>query len=197
MRPRRRPARRARRSSAGSRGGWSSARAPWAAAASSATPAAAQMQSVMNLKIKFRESFRPFAPSVLRERVHEYFELRPGEDSPYMLLVAPVRERSGIAVDGQADGSQGIDKLQGMPLGRPGRSRTSTTRPACRRSTRERHGALLPAAEGVRGEDRLPGDHQHQLQRPRRADRLHAGGRLPLLHGHQHGRAGAGATSCC
>ncbi len=48
------------------------------------------MQSVMNLKIKFRESFRPFAPSVLREHVGEYFEL--DADSPYMLLVAPVRE---------------------------------------------------------------------------------------------------------
>jgi carbamoyltransferase len=47
-----------------------------------------KMQSVMNLKIKYRESFRPFAPSVLRERVHEYFELE--EDSPYMLLVANV-----------------------------------------------------------------------------------------------------------
>ncbi len=50
-----------------------------------------EMQSVMNLKIKFRESFRPFAPIVLRERAHDYFELRPGEESPYMLLVAPVR----------------------------------------------------------------------------------------------------------
>ena len=50
------------------------------------------MQSVMNLKIKFRESFRPFAPSVLRNRVQDYFEMRDNEDSPYMLLVAPVRE---------------------------------------------------------------------------------------------------------
>src|SRR5207248_4323049 len=46
------------------------------------------MQSVMNLKIKFRESFRPFAPSVLREKVSEYFDM--DVDSPYMLLVAPV-----------------------------------------------------------------------------------------------------------
>ncbi|HXU91293.1 MAG TPA: carbamoyltransferase [Methylomirabilota bacterium] len=46
------------------------------------------MQSVMNLKIKYRESFRPFAPSVLRERVAEYFDM--DSDSPYMLLVAPV-----------------------------------------------------------------------------------------------------------
>ena len=48
------------------------------------------MQSVMNLKVKFRESFRPFAPVVLRERVADYFEF--DADSPYMLLVAPIRE---------------------------------------------------------------------------------------------------------
>jgi carbamoyltransferase len=47
-----------------------------------------KMQEIMNLKIKFRESFRPFAPTVLRERVSDYFELH--EESPYMLLVAPV-----------------------------------------------------------------------------------------------------------
>ncbi|HVN79445.1 MAG TPA: carbamoyltransferase N-terminal domain-containing protein, partial [Terriglobia bacterium] len=49
-----------------------------------------KMQSVMNLKIKYRESFRPFAPSVLRERLSDYFKL--DTDSPYMLLVAPVLE---------------------------------------------------------------------------------------------------------
>ena len=48
-----------------------------------------KMQSVMNLKVKFRESFRPFAPMVRRERVAEYFEL--DEDSPYMLVVAPIK----------------------------------------------------------------------------------------------------------
>src|SRR5262249_55602070 len=51
------------------------------------------MQSVMNLKIKFRESFRPFAPIVLREYVDKYFQMRRDEDSPYMLLVAPVLEK--------------------------------------------------------------------------------------------------------
>ncbi|MGH7231322.1 MAG: carbamoyltransferase family protein, partial [Nitrospiraceae bacterium] len=50
-----------------------------------------KMQSVMNLKIKYRESFRPFAPSVLREQVSDYFNLE--RDSPYMLLVAPVRDK--------------------------------------------------------------------------------------------------------
>jgi carbamoyltransferase len=53
-------------------------------------PRSARMQSVMNLKVKFRESFRPFAPVVKRERVADYFDLNV--DSPYMLLVAPVRQ---------------------------------------------------------------------------------------------------------
>jgi carbamoyltransferase len=50
------------------------------------------LQSLMNLKTKYRESFRPFAPAVLREHVHEYFEATPNLDSPYMLLVSQVRE---------------------------------------------------------------------------------------------------------
>lgn len=51
-----------------------------------------RMQQKMNLKIKYRESFRPFAPCVLREHVHKIFEMKENQDSPYMLLVAPVRE---------------------------------------------------------------------------------------------------------
>ncbi len=69
-----------------------------------------KMQSIMNLKIKFRESFRPFAPSILRERVHEYFEMRPNEDSPYMLLVAPVKQDKRIPV--QDPNAVGIEKLK-------------------------------------------------------------------------------------
>ena len=71
-----------------------------------------QMQSVMNLKIKFRESFRPFAPCVLREHVDEYFDMRPNEDSPYMLLVAPVAERKRLSVNGGDTPLAGIDKLK-------------------------------------------------------------------------------------
>ncbi|MCA9509370.1 MAG: carbamoyltransferase [Myxococcales bacterium] len=69
-----------------------------------------KMQATMNLKIKFRESFRPFAPAVLREDVDEYFEMRPNEDSPYMLLVAPVRPEKRLPVDD--DGRKGLDKLK-------------------------------------------------------------------------------------
>ena len=71
------------------------------------------MQSVMNLKIKFRESFRPFAPCVLRERVSDYFGMRDNEDSPYMLLVAPVNEDKRTPEEPAAgDAVVGLDKLK-------------------------------------------------------------------------------------
>ena len=56
-------------------------------------PRSPAMQAAMNVKIKFRESFRPFAPAVLQEHAHEWFGVAPGQESPYMLLVAPVREQ--------------------------------------------------------------------------------------------------------
>jgi carbamoyltransferase len=71
-----------------------------------------QMQSVMNLKIKFRESFRPFAPSVLRECAPSYFQLAPEHESPYMLLVAPVQPDKRIPVNGHEHGLRGIEKLK-------------------------------------------------------------------------------------
>lgn len=64
-----------------------------------------KMQSVMNLKVKFRESFRPFAPVVLQEAVSDWFEMRPNEESPYMLLVAPVRADKRVAIDDQPTSS--------------------------------------------------------------------------------------------
>lgn len=67
------------------------------------------MQKIMNLKIKFRESFRPFAPSVLAERVSDYFDL--GVDSPYMLLVADVVEGRRRAMTAEEQELFGIDKL--------------------------------------------------------------------------------------
>jgi 2-polyprenyl-3-methyl-5-hydroxy-6-metoxy-1,4-benzoquinol methylase len=64
-------------------------------------PRSARMQATMNLKVKFRESFRPFAPCVLREHVHEWFGMRPNEDSPYMLQVAPVLEKHRVLSPGE------------------------------------------------------------------------------------------------
>jgi carbamoyltransferase len=67
------------------------------------------MQAQMNLKIKFREGFRPFAPSVLRERVGQYFDL--DRESPYMLLVAPVKKERQIQMSEGERGLWGIEKL--------------------------------------------------------------------------------------
>ncbi|MFH1716806.1 MAG: carbamoyltransferase [Planctomycetota bacterium] len=71
-----------------------------------------KMQSIMNRKIKFRESFRPFAPCVLREDVDDYFEMRPEEDSPYMMLVAAVRKDRRLAPEVPAESLKGLDKLK-------------------------------------------------------------------------------------
>lgn len=67
------------------------------------------MQSTMNLKIKFRESFRPFAPSVLREKVDQWYELKV--DSPYMLLVAPVKKEKCYKMTDNQNNLFGIEKL--------------------------------------------------------------------------------------
>jgi carbamoyltransferase len=65
-------------------------------------PRSPAMQATMNLKIKFRESFRPFAPAVLLDRAAEWFDLEPGHESPYMLLVAPVRQDRRVPIDPEA-----------------------------------------------------------------------------------------------
>src|SRR5881628_1111459 len=72
-------------------------------------PRSPRMQAQMNLKIKFREGFRPFAPSVLRERVRDYFEL--DGDSPYMLLVAPVKHERQIPMTPEQRRLWGIHQL--------------------------------------------------------------------------------------
>ncbi len=72
-------------------------------------PRSTKMQSVMNLKIKYRESFRPFAPSIPRENVSEFFEM--DGDSPYMLLVAPVQSSHRRAMSAEESSRFGIEKL--------------------------------------------------------------------------------------
>jgi carbamoyltransferase len=72
-------------------------------------PRSPRMQSVLNLKIKYRESFRPFAPSVLREHVAEWFDL--DQDSPYMLMVADVAKKHRVET-GADEGLFGIEKLK-------------------------------------------------------------------------------------
>lgn len=69
-----------------------------------------RMQEIMNLKIKFRESFRPFAPAVLRDQAADYFQLTL--PSPYMLIVAPIAEKKRVPAEAAVQGLFGIDKLK-------------------------------------------------------------------------------------
>lgn len=74
-----------------------------------ADPRSPTMQRTLNLKVKFRESFRPFAPSILREHVSEWFDL--DQDSPYMMLVAPVAAERRRSMSAEEEVLFGIDKL--------------------------------------------------------------------------------------
>lgn len=69
-----------------------------------------RMQSVLNQKIKFRESFRPFAPSVLRERAQDYFDVPSNYDSPYMLLVARIADSQRSRIEGSDADRAGLEK---------------------------------------------------------------------------------------
>ncbi len=71
-----------------------------------------RMQSIMNRKIKFRESFRPFAPCVLRENVHDYFDMPDEQDSPYMLLVASLQKDKRLQPSTPLESLKGLDKLK-------------------------------------------------------------------------------------
>src|SRR5262249_11950623 len=73
-------------------------------------PRSQEMQSRMNLKTKFRESFRPFAPSVLQEQAHGYFQMPPEVESPYMMLVADVQDDKRVPSNGESP--RGLDMLK-------------------------------------------------------------------------------------
>ncbi|MGH7263834.1 MAG: carbamoyltransferase C-terminal domain-containing protein, partial [Candidatus Rokuibacteriota bacterium] len=110
-----------------------------------------KMQSVMNLKIKHRESFRPFAPSVLRERLADYFEM--DADSPYMLLVAPVLEKRRVPVTGEQGTRWGIDLLNVPRSDIPAVTHVdhSARIQTVHQSTNPRYHALLKAFEAKTG----------------------------------------------
>ena len=124
------------------------------------------MQKTLNLKVKHRESFRPFAPSVLREDVADWFAL--DRDSPYMLLTADVSvERRKPPAQAQ-EALFGIDRLNVPRSDIPAVTHVDysarvQTRPIAKPPP-------LPRAAGsLQGQDGLPGDREHQLQRARRA----------------------------
>ena len=110
-----------------------------------------RMQSVLNLKVKYRESFRPFAPSVLRERVADWFEL--DGDSPYMLMVADVVERRRRAMTAGEKALFGIEKLNVPRSDIPAVTHIdySARIQTVHRDTNPRYHRLLEAFEGLTG----------------------------------------------
>src|SRR3954469_25786704 len=127
------------------------------------------MQSVLNLKVKYRESFRPFAPAVLREDVQDWFDLE--DDSPYMLLVADVvaNRRRHMTADGQK--LFGIAKLNVPRSEIPAVTHMdySARIQTVHRDTNARFHRLLTRIQTAYW---LPGAGQYQFQRTRRTERL-------------------------
>ena len=126
------------------------------------------MRDTLNMKIKFREGFRPFAPSVLADKAARVVRHR---------LRQPVHAAGGQV----REGKRVIPSVTHVDDS----ARLQTV-------TREREPALLRPDRGVREDHRRAHRHQHVVQRARRAHRLHAPRRLPVLHAHEHGPAGAG-----
>jgi carbamoyltransferase len=114
-------------------------------------PRSPSMQKMLNLKVKYRESFRPFAPSVLREDVGEWFELE--DDSPYMLLVAPVQEKHRREMTAEEQALFGIDKLNVPRSDIPAVTHVdySARVQTVHRETNPRYHALLSAFKGLTG----------------------------------------------
>lgn len=114
-------------------------------------PRSPKMQSVMNQKIKFRESFRPFAPSVLEERVADYFDL--DQPSPYMLVVAGVRDELRVDPTPQETEAEGFDKLHQVRSRLPAITHVdhSARVQTVSRETNPRFHALLKAFEKQTG----------------------------------------------
>jgi carbamoyltransferase len=109
------------------------------------------MQKTLNLKIKFRESFRPFAPSVLREDVADWFDL--DVDSPYMLLVADVAEQRRVAMTREQQSAFGLEKLNMERSSIPAVTHVdySARIQTVRRDTNPRYHALLSAFKKLTG----------------------------------------------
>jgi carbamoyltransferase len=179
---------------AGSRAAWSSARARWACRSILGDPRSPTMQKQLNLKVKYRESFRPFAPSVLRENVADWFEI--DGDSPYMLLVARRGQAARRAMTEEENKLFGIDKLNVPRSDIP--AVTHVDYSARIQTVHERDQPALSRADvGVRAPHRLPGAGEHQLQRARRADRLHAPRTRSAASWAPRWTSWPSATACC
>ena len=148
-----------------------------------ADPRNTAMQKNLNLKVKYRESFRPFAPSVLRGHVAEWFELEA--DSPYMLMVAPVARQQLRPMTEAEDFAFRDRQTQRGSIEHPGGHACRLFGARADRSSRDKS-ALLRLDKAVRCADRMPGAGQYELQRAQRTHRLYARGRLSLLYGNRY-----------
>ena len=145
-------------------------------------PRSPTMQKMLNLKVKYRESFRPFAPRCCARMSRTGSSSTPTAPTCCWSPTCASERRRAMTRAEQA--LFGIDKLNVPRSDIPAVTHVdySARVQTVHRETNPRYHALLSALQGA---DRLPGAGQHQLQRPRRADRLHARGRVPLLHGHR------------
>ena len=113
------------------------------------------MQTVMNVKVKFREGFRPFAPAVLRESAPEYFDIPRDTDSPYMLLVVPVQESQRRPLTNAQAAASGIDKLKVVRSTIPAVTHVDYSA-RVQMVDRERHGLYRKLIEAFRKETGCP-----------------------------------------
>ena len=147
-----------------------------------ADPRSPTTQRTLNQKVKFRESFRPFAPSVLREEVSDWFDLDC--DSPYMMLVAEVNKNRQRSLTDEEQKLFGIERLNIARSEIPAVTHVdySARIQTVHRETNPRYHALLRAFKTAH---RMPGPRQYQLQRARRANSMHAGRRVAMFHGNR------------
>jgi carbamoyltransferase len=116
-----------------------------------ADPRSSQTQQMLNLKIKYRESFRPFAPAVLRSETAKYFEL--DSDSPYMLLIAPVRGEHRRDLSSDEKSLEGLEKLEAVRSSIPAITHVdySARVQTVERESNPRFFALIEAFESITG----------------------------------------------
>jgi carbamoyltransferase len=147
-----------------------------------ADPRNTTMQRDLNLKVKYRESFRPFAPAVLREEVEDWFDLCV--DSPYMLLVAPVVQSHRKPMNESDKCLFGIDRLNVVRSDVP--AVTHVDYSARVQTVHADTNAVPHTNRPLPRAHALPDPDQHQLQHPQRAHRVHPRRCVPLLHGMRH-----------
>jgi len=143
-------------------------------------------------QVKYRESFRPFAPAVLREDLGDFFDIKT--DSPYMLMVAPVNENRRRSMTAEEQALFGIDKLN-VPRSDIPAVTMSTIRARIQTRAQGNHPAFHDLLESFQGQDWLRGGVEHLVQLCAASRSCAHPRRLSLLHGQRDRGAGWSATA--